>query len=209
MPNLTMSSIIVTRFICQDPDQEQVSDQKRNWIVTALTGSVTWAAAVGAIDAAVGPFLGPCLNDHALYLGTLLRQQSPTVTDGWAIANASPVTGTGGANRMPGQVCGLIRLKTGGYGRRYEGRFYVPFPATDANVNGEVSAGYSSDMGDLGAWLTAPITITSGGSATLTPVLVPSSGAIASLPWTTYVVPGVFATQRRRGAYGRFNLAPI
>ena len=97
-------------------------------------------------------------------------------------------------------------------GPRGEGRTYIPFPSqTDNTGTGVPSAGYITRCGTLAnAYInTIDITGVGLGSVRLLPVLwSPGTPTITRQVVALRVAPA-WATQRRRGSFGRTNRPPI
>lgn len=210
MPNLVVATFVKTRMIIQDVDNEQIADLGRQWYVQTVSGTPTYADVVAELGAALAAAYTGLLSDHCDVLGCMARQVSPVVLDNWTVSTWDKVPGTGGATRLPDQVAYLISLKSDSIGKKYMGREYVPFPPTEANDDGSVETTYLTDLQALGAILSSPYSLSVGGrTATLNPV-AKAGGAFSSLAVLThYEAHNQFATQRRRGAFGRFNVPPI
>lgn len=122
-------------------------------------------------------------------------------------------TGGAGTTPLPNQVTGIVTWKTYYAGRKYRGRTYLPFPdkVNSDNTQQKPNSSYVTLLNAWGnGWKAGLSTVTgSGGSATLdfsVYALKPSvtfraaiQGLIARDKW---------ATQRRRGNYGRINDFP-
>lgn len=123
--------------------------------------------------------------------------------------------GTGGAELMPTQTCGLTQWGTNFGGRRYRGRTYWPFPFEEGNGStGFPNAGYLIGLDAF----TAPFVTTttwgmSSGSAIIIPVIrhitKPPVSPITPTQITSKHDSPQWATQRKRGAFGRPNVSPF
>lgn len=130
-----------------------------------------------------------------------------------SIANAGACTA--GSGTLPLQSSGLISWYTNTAGRHGRGRSYIPFPTPSDNnpaTGGHPIAGYISRLAVLANLLQNFHTIAGGGrSATISMCLFdakpPDLGQFRFV--NSAAARGVWATQRRRGAYGRPNLSPI
>ncbi len=136
-----------------------------------------------------------------------------------AFANAG--VGTGGAIGMPRQVSGLVKFNTVDAGRAFRGRLYIPFPAVAAAAaDGQPSSAYLVNLAQLTAQFQSqnffdndPTTPT--GSINVVQVVkhsVPKGGTPpppAPSPIISWAPAEVFATQRRRGSFGRPNVSPV
>jgi len=112
--------------------------------------------------------------------------------------------GNAGANPLPPQVSGLIKLRTDFAGKKERGRKYLPFPDEGHNdPDGQPSAVYVARLDTLGTSMQQELTAVGPGGAgvdevDMEPVIwteatnnpLPITAAISRLSW---------ATQRRRG----------
>ena len=122
--------------------------------------------------------------------------------------------GTGGSVALPGQVAGLVSFGSATMGKRGEGRNYVPFPPSAANeLNGSPTATYITNLQALGTMMTSTIpcpNIDSSGTGALNAILRSTPGSpTTGAPITRFSVPTVWATQRRRGGFGKFARSPF
>jgi len=118
-------------------------------------------------------------------------------------ANASPT--------LPGQASYLISLYTNLAGRAYRGRNYVPFPmAVDQDTDNTPKAAVVTALQAVANALYIPQFITTGGGGTMTttPVIYHRETQ-DSTPIFSALVQKRYATQRRRGDYGRLNSPEI
>ena len=141
--------------------------------------------------------------------------QSPIPTA--STDNSTKGPGTDGAILLPTQTSGLISLRTPYAGRKYRGRMYIPFPSMTDNTAPDVpSASYVSAIQALGNVLAAPITITGVPYQATAKCgifhrppkgqpVTPSSITVI----TKAIAASIWATQRRRGEFGRKNVAPF
>ncbi len=186
---------------------------RRYWKCVFLAGSaVTDTIANIAFDNTFAPLYIALLNNNANYRGSTLARvtgtlplESPVST----IANAA--IGTAGATALPKQAAGLLSLYTGFRGKHYRGRVYLPFPSsTDDTGDGSPTAGYVTRLGNLGTALLSVVTATSGASsAQFNAVTYTKNVLFPPQAYTSFAARGAFATQKRRGDYGRINVSPI
>lgn len=129
------------------------------------------------------------------------------------IVGAGPGTVTG--NVMPTQTSGLISYQSAFAGQQFRGRSYIPFPGgADNTTTGDPTAGYVMRLTTLAGVLETGLIITpAGGTVTLVRVLLngPDKGGITPNPSPVVgATPSIrWATQRRRGDFGRQNRSPI
>jgi len=162
------------------------------------------------------PLLKACISDNAIYAGTKTYAKeagSPPLIDiDTTLAGAC----TGGAGQLPNQVAGLIRWQSAVGGNRGKGRDYMPFPYTAAcDPTGLLNAAYAADLQTfataLGAGFGCPNVGIGGGTITVRPVTRYTVGTTPPLAFSmlsSSVAEG-FATQRRRGYFGKPNSNPF
>lgn len=111
---------------------------------------------------------------------------------------------------LPRQVAGLISLRTPFAGRSQRGRMYLPFPATESNDDSYSPTGlYIGALNTIGATRLLTQTVTVGvDSITLDPVIFSRQTGLV-YPITAFIVRDAWATQRRRGTFGRPNPPPL
>lgn len=205
----TVGDIIETRLFCTQTDQTSVN--VRQWVVTAqVAGGPSENFVADALSNIFANLYKALMSVGARYNGLGLRRINPLPI---AVESFSPIGAGAGAvagTNLPRQTCGIISLRTPFGGRKYKGRIYVPFPsATDNTTNGVPTTTYGSNLALLGSQFIKDQTVISGASSVaLTPIVFHRSdrtytqivGAVYPLRW---------ATQRRRGSYGRPNTSPV
>lgn len=125
-------------------------------------------------------------------------------------------TCTGAIHDMPSQSCGLIRLHSTIGGSRGAGRIYTPFPNTAAQATtGLLAPAYETLLTAIGAamitgWV-VPNTGLGGGTVTVKACTKYTVGTTPPLPFgmITQSIGGGFATQKRRGFFGKPNNSPF
>lgn len=206
---ITTGNIVEVRFFCQFGDQGSVN--VRHYNTTTHSGNGPDLKLVAdEISGTIAPLLIGTISVEAHYRGTGVRVVAPPPISLEALSNAGAGQGTGAGIALPRQVCGIVSLRSETGGRRARGRFYVPFPPTSQNqVGGIPTPGYMVNLASIGGFLVTTITVgTAPNQATLVPV-VWSKKYASSYPLKTIVTPQMWATQRRRGSFGRPNTSPI
>ncbi len=212
--NMLVGDLVIVKAWSIDAEQAAVN---RVWYsCTAITGTggtdVLFATAMDTVQA---PLYKSAMSPNASYRGIqvqVYRNQVPFASV-FTIANTG--AGTSGTITMPRQVSGIITCTTALAGKKYRGRLYFPFPSTVVDAGqGVPTAPYIAILQNVGNGFYSTQNIGGGGNtSTLIPVLVHKNPAIGPpLPPTPIIantVPTKFATQRRRGAYGRANVSPI
>jgi len=213
MPQFDIISGDVVRHVTYCTAGGQVSTNARDYQLVQITGGVTISSSdfLTTRDPLFAAGYSSCLSLEASYYGSQLYKRTPV---GPAPRpdqiNVNPAVGTFGAGLLPTQTCGLISLYTATLGKTGQGRFYMPFPSPEAmTVPGGVSNPYYTVLNDFIDLLTLNVTITTGGATGLfRPCLYVPGG-----PPPKMIYKGVprlgWATQRKRGAFGKTNNLPF
>lgn len=209
--NVVVGGVVRHVAYCTIPGQ--TSACKRDWQCVSITG----ASAIGSddvlatLDGNVASHFKDCMSFRATYYGSQLYYQTPvgprprpsstTVNQG---------IGSDAGDLLPTQSCGLIALYTDTLGKTGQGRVYTPFPAQDSiDSTGTPDALFLVDLDAFGIVLTSAFNVVVGAvTASFVPVLYVPGGPPPK-PIIRYQVRDAFATQRRRGAFGRLNANPF
>lgn len=205
--------MLVVETVCTVPGQ--VSINRLHWKVLATSGTV----GVKFIDVAswwnglVANTYKSLMFNGAQYYGVRCRRVFPANTDRWQFVNASAGPGLAGAIGLPTQTCGLISLTGSVLGRKGAGRQYLPFPAADDNDGAGVPlGGYITKAAALAIQLVTQQTVPSnpaGGEAIIRCNVAPEVGIPEGNAVTEAIPRTAWATQRRRGSFGRLNNLPF
>ena len=173
-------------------------------------GGDSRAALGNAIDTAVQADIIPHLHSAVLYYGS--RVAIEQAANKWGSA-VSVVNTPGGSTdpSLPGQVRGLLRLRTALVGRKQRGRLFMFTPITTmADTNGVPTVTYQNQIQTFGTRIQNGFT--AGGSQWVSviyhrpPKTNPAAWTVTS---TTAITPAnKFATQRRSSEFGRVNVNP-
>jgi hypothetical protein len=122
--------------------------------------------------------------------------------------------GSGGVSPLPTQVSGLGKFQTNMTGRAYRGRIYMPFPwAAAIDTDYTPTVAYQTLVGNvLSAWVTLQSITTGGSTYQFVPVIFHRKAGKSGVPvagtWNQIInnlVPKEWATQRKRGNFGKVN----
>lgn len=215
---MPLNDIYKMRVYCYDADLTQVAINTTYWQTTAEAGTgATQFAMASALDALLSPVYIAAMSSRSIYRGLTFQKISPGLPLVASVSTGNNGPGSVGATTAPGQVSGLISFKTPFAGKGFRGRIYIPFPySTAADGQGRMVAGYQTVLRDIAAVYVAPHTIGAGGNTTTlecsiqhreNPGAIPPVYRYYSLDSSN--VPLAFATQRRRGQFGRTNPLPI
>ncbi len=165
-----------------------------------------------AFDALFVPsFLRAVVSNDAFYLGAKMYSKFSILPPQVEKNPIGSGPGTGGAGYIPTQNSGLIQWHSGLGGKRGRGRSYMPFPATlDTSPTGLTSTDYRLRMSQVADIFVTPFNLfnvgAGGGTMDVGPCTsytLPPSGVPYRL--NSYTIANGFATQRRRGYFGRPN----
>jgi hypothetical protein len=197
-------------IFCSDSDQLAVI--KRFWTVYTIVGPAPdTQQCCDQLDALLAPLIKPSMNAHATYRGSTFGRVSdlpPLEVASICIANAG--AGTGGADAMSKQTTGMLSLNTDLKGPFNRGRVYMPFPAVQADDGtGVPNAAYLLKLAAIGAIWTAFQTVVVGGNPTSMRCTRWDNDVHPTQPYTEGIARPAWATQKRRGDYGKANKFPI
>lgn len=186
--------------------QEQAGLNVLHYQVTGEQGGTLTPALVATqFGSQNGPLYRQVLASTASYIGCTSQRIVPKPPSLLATSTTSAGAGLVAGDVLPKQTAGIISFYTLNAGRRYRGRAYVPFPGEADNVaDSTPSPTYVTMIGQLGLSLKG-MNVTSGGlTATLALVIYHRDLLIGTLV-QGHVTKKLWATQRRRGDFGRTN----
>jgi hypothetical protein len=207
-------SVFETQFYFQYNSQIAINRRAWKW-VASIPGQPTNTTKVDAalLAASLPAAYSALLVDAAVLLGVAYKPIPNPANQAAVYSTATTTAGTAGAVSLPKQTCGLIRFKSATMGKRGEGRIYVPFPSTTSNeTTGVPTAGYVANLLSLGTLLGSNLacTSTTAAAGSIQPVLIPGPGIVTPpIQVTTMLALSAWATQRRRGDFGRLNRSPF
>lgn len=192
-------------------DSEQIGINVVHYEVASFTGTPTYETLATAFSAQVAAVYIPWLNDTASYAGLKIRKILTLLPPMPWFSTQGTALGSGG-DSLPRQLSGLIRKRINAQGPKGRGRFYASFPGADMHLLGNVSAAGIAQLGlieDVFFNQATNLSVSNGGGATvLTPMMLNRTPAPSFSPLHVTSVSGEFATQRRRGFFGRPNALP-
>lgn len=190
---------------------DQVGINIRNGFLTGVTGGgLTDAQITAAFSSLLSLAYRPLLSANARYIGCTIQDLQNVPQEPAVIATDGAGDGLVSGDPLPKQTAGLITLRATTGGRHGHGRLYVPFPGEDDNSTvGKPNLTYMDKLITLGIFWSSPVTITIGGaSVTINPVIRNRlNGDTVNV--TSFVAQDRWATQRRRGDFGRQNPIPF
>jgi hypothetical protein len=209
---ITLGAVLQTNHWTTNGDQ--AATNVGHWVCNGVAGAPTTdadAAAYFASQFALA-YIG-LMPSQASYRGCQVRVISTTPLPVSQLSIAGQGPGSYGSQLLPRQCAGLIALYTTLAGRQGRGRRYSPFPSAlgQQPTIDAPTASYVALLQTWGALWASSYTIpnfATSGTATVYPVLYNRTTKV----WTVItleVVREAWATQRRRGDFGRANTSPI
>ncbi len=209
MAALLQDDVIECRIVCQDADQISVNVLHYR-VDNIINLGPTPVQAALFFDGIFAPLMKPLLYNVAVYYGVAVQKvwPLPRTAAGTNITNTG--SGTAGASGLPKQTAGLCSKRTDLASRSGRGRFYAPFPSTSSNITGGVpTAGYITNLGVLATEIkTLEMWTVGGDSADFIPIVF-NRKTHAKTDLVTCVAKNFWATQRKRGDFGRKNSLPF
>lgn len=172
-----------------------------------VTGGATMQEIADAMYTQFATDYASCLVSDAVFANVGVQKVRPLPMGVETLSSQAPTAGTVTGDVLPWQTSGLITLRTALAGRAFRGRAYIPFAGEARNgADGKPTSLHITNLGSVADdMLEQKIVVGAGGSTTLTPVIFQrGSGTTTAL--TSAVVRTAWATQRRRGGFGRPNI---
>lgn len=176
-----------------------------------VTGVVDLQDVADAFSGGLGPSLADCMNISADFRGVMCNRIHPAPLSVQAISTVGQQAGTVAGDAMSKQTSGIITWQTSLAGRSNRGRTYVPFPGeADNDAAGHPTAGYVARLNLFGADVMLTTVVTNGAnSVTFIPIVLRRNSVATSQAILAKRANVKWATQRRRGDYGRANTLPF
>lgn len=204
---LALGEIYMARLYCQAGVQAGIN--VRHYKIVAIGNPANEVDDLAVVlDNALAGLYKNLLSVNASWIGVNIQRVyplPPTVAVG-ANANAGPGLVVG--DILPGQTAGLISLRTAFAGRSFRGRAYIPFPSeSDSQPSGVPSAAYMTSLAAIADILVQDQEFGDPANpATARPVIWSRKDTVPN-DITGAVTRNGWATQRRRGFFGRANAA--
>lgn len=209
---LAVGDVLISEVLIYSATHTQLAVLRRHHLVTALPGGVvSFVDVAAALSTAWATAYKALVENSTSFRGVRVRRIFPAGNDAWAISTADAGPGTAGNGALPLQTAGLITFAGPALGAKGEGRQYLPFPSvTDNLASGRPSPGYKLAATALGALIVADQDISVGGVVFGTIRHVNFNITThATVRLNTVLRVGEWATQKRRGDYGRANRIPF
>jgi len=158
----------------------------------------------------LAPLYKALMSVGAEYRGLSLQKISPAPIAALAFDDGEQGVGDVGGDPLPGQVCGILTFRSNLAGRANRGRMFVPFPSeTDNDADQTPIDGYIVRLSELGDAFIGADEIGGGGNTVQLQSIVLHRVSMSGTALITWKANNKWATQRRRGSYGRPNESPL
>lgn len=206
--NLSVGNIVQATMVCTSGPQ--VSLNRLIYKVLSITGAPKDQDLADAVDNSAGPALVLALANNAKYLGTLAQIIWPLPVYKRVAQNTNSGFGAFGGEMMASQTCGIITWESVFAGPAFRGRMYVPFPSINAISAGETpTAGYVTAIGNLATAIRTLTAIGSGGNTASVSFSIYNRTTHVATVVNSQIPRAKWATQKKRGDYGKQFTSPI
>lgn len=200
---LVVGEKVLCKFYCNQQNQQAI-----NSVTMAVTGTVgaglTDAAAVDLLSTTFGPAYKAWMSGAQFYEG--MRLQVTTVPKYPYVKSIDGAgAGAGVGTNLPSQVAVCVQLHSATFGRRAQGRVYLPFwTTTDLSQPGYLANTGATKAANWATLMIGPITVSNvgGDSVTFRPQIFSKKFGMY-FDIINAVVDTSFATQRRRSNINR------
>jgi hypothetical protein len=202
---MPVGDILQVTFVCRF--SEQIGLNVRHFRIATVVGvEQTHAQIAEDFRVRVRLSLIQILSNQATFEGVIVSKIFPLPKSIPVATVAAGEAGLVTGDPLPRQVAGLIRARSMFAGRSERGRAYIPFPAeTDSGSAATPTLGYATNLGQIAPVYFGPAGIGANPPlTTLTPIIWHRETNTFSVI-TAIAVSTAWATQRRRGTFGRPN----
>ncbi len=207
VPAPAVGDVVEVKVYCEDLEQTSVTTT--HWRVDAVNGfGVDMQTLANDFNTAFGAEVPPGMANDVTMSGTGVRILAPVLSIEIESNNAS-FPGSGLGVSLPRQTSGLLSVYADIPGPKGRGRMYIPFPAATFNTtSGIPTAAWVTHLDSIGTLVTTPF-VSGGGvdNIHLRPVLWHRSTRTSD-DLSRFVSRQKWATQKRRGSYGKPNSPP-
>jgi len=203
---MPVNDVLEVRVFCKHANQQSINIVHFQ-ITAVVLPEPTHDIIATVLSGNFGTIYRDMMTNQATYDGVGVRKVFPLPMSSETFGTAAAGGGTVLGDALPKQIAGLLSWRTDLAGPANRGRTYVPFPSETDNDTGAVpTAAYVTKLVTMGNALGGPITVpNAGGSATLNRRIFHRATSTVT-PVTFFFTRNRWATQRRRGDFGRPNV---
>lgn len=205
-----VGDIIQMRVITKDETGGECFNIFNFGIGAPLVGVITDLEVAQNLDALIAPLYKALMAPTSAYDGIecSIVNRSPKPVSDKTTANAG--VGLSGSKNLPSQVAGILSWGTAFSGKAFRGRTYIPNLADGWKLStGIPSVVFQTAMTALGNAIITMFNVVVGGASVPTHFILFHRSVLGFNLMLTLNVPLKFATQRRRGNYGKNRIPPI
>jgi len=202
--NLATNDHLRVRVYCSYQEQISINVSWYRW--TTVSGVVTLPEATGAMDSHFRAAYRACMATGSFFRGVGCQVRNLA---GWSYQDFSTVGAEAGlvaGDHMPGQIAGLVSLKSERGGPAFRARKYIPFASEGSNnADGEPSVTYVAALDTVADLYCQRFNIAGAGGAG---GVIPVMRFLSTLPDDELVFGQArveWASQRRRSDFGAKN----
>lgn len=188
--------------------QEQLGVNVLAFVCTETDNVASDESMAQAAEARFAPLYKALMSVGAAFSGVRVRKMFPVPMPVPTTSGVLSGAGTVPGDILPRQVCGLIKKWTILAGRANQGRVYVPFPSeADSGNTGYPTTDYLTRLQALATAYANGFDADPGGTnCFMSPCLI-NKDFPAQIPLVSAATArNAWATQRRRGTFGRPNI---
>jgi len=192
-------------------DEEQAAVNTFYYKVTAVGGLIATLEDFAAnFSSFVSTEYVALLNQQAIFDGVLAQVVFPLPLMVHVVNTSDAGPGTGGINGAARQVAGLVQWGTPLAGPGGRGRTYLPFTSTiDSETFGKPTGAYITSASQFATKVSTFTSVSTGGrTATVAFGIKKRNAGVITLV-TTGGISSKWATQKKRGSFGRPNSSPF
>lgn len=205
---MPQGDILESRFVCVAG--VQVGINVRHWERTQATGGDVSNSSVGiALLNRLMPLYQAVISSVSAVSGIGITKIHPLPRGMESVSTFGANMGQVAGDILPLQVSGLITVRSALAGPGGRGRIYIPFPGeTDNDGNGHPVITHTDRMSSLAAGYFTSLLVTEGPITNTFNARIWKRMARVAVPVTSMTARPNWATQRRRGEFGRPNNLP-
>lgn len=207
---IPQGTIVQTQVVCQLNDQIGMNVVYHRCDAAPIGGGTDMRRFADAINLRIADPIKSCLVSSAFFLGIRCQIVFPLLLPGVIRTNLAGAGSIAG-EPLPRQTSGIISKKSTQAGQRKGGRTYIPFPSEGSNdVTARPNAVYLANAAAYADAICLPFNVVGGpGTSNMIAIIFRRSAPGASSDVRAYTVAQAWATQRRRGSFGRQNVNPL
>jgi len=181
-----------------------------HYLISSVAASCLDTDFAVVFDAMAAPLYKQVMSSNCFYDGVQVAIINRPIQPAPVASAAHSGAGTVAPTSAPTQVAGIISWVTALAGPRFRGRNYIGnLWATAVTAAGFPTAGYLTLIGNLASGVATFNSVVNGGRSCSCALGIVHRITNAFTAVVSFLLPAKFATQRRRGNYGKNRTPPI